>query len=93
VSLHRASEAIAPLKRALDIRQKNDPAHLGETEFALARALWDSRRDPSQALSLAQAAVIHYGKQPTATAARAKAAEWLSRRKAEQKALPVGRID
>jgi predicted Ser/Thr protein kinase len=54
----RASEAIAPLEEALRIRlERNaDAAHLGETRFALARALWARPAERPRALALARAA-------------------------------------
>ncbi len=82
VGLQRSSEAIDPLQRALDIRQKKDPdgARLGETEFALARALWDSNRETTRAVALAQSAVRHCGTLPSSLATRTKIAEWLAHR-------------
>jgi tetratricopeptide (TPR) repeat protein/tRNA A-37 threonylcarbamoyl transferase component Bud32 len=95
VSLHRPNEAIAPLKRALSIRQKSDPApsRLAETEIALAHALWDSDRDPEHALTVAQSAVSHYGAVTASATARTKAIEWLSRRRAEKKARAALSVD
>jgi tetratricopeptide (TPR) repeat protein len=48
--------ALVPLERALQIREvhESDPGKLSETRFALARALWDSRRDRGRAGSLAE---------------------------------------
>jgi tetratricopeptide (TPR) repeat protein/tRNA A-37 threonylcarbamoyl transferase component Bud32 len=82
VSLGRPSEAIAPLEQALQIRRKADPngARLGETEFALARSLWDAKTDRARALSLAQSSFKHYGPLSSSANARAKITEWLSHR-------------
>jgi tetratricopeptide (TPR) repeat protein len=80
VGLGRPVEAIAPLEHALEIRRKHDPdgSRLGETEFALARAIWDSRRDGVRSSSLAQKALRDYGQLPSFVAQRAQIAEWLS---------------
>ena len=55
--------ALAPLERALAIREKSgaEPSQIGETRFLLARALWDSGRDRARAATLAQAAKSAYG--------------------------------
>ncbi len=54
----RPAAAIAPLERALAIRttKKGRPENLAETRFALARALWLSKRDRTRAVALATAA-------------------------------------
>jgi tetratricopeptide (TPR) repeat protein len=89
VGLQRPSEALEPLERALEIRRKEDPngTRIGETEFALARALWDSHRETGRALTLAQSAVRHYGTQPSSAAQRAKIVDWLSHRAAAEKKI------
>jgi tetratricopeptide (TPR) repeat protein/tRNA A-37 threonylcarbamoyl transferase component Bud32 len=81
VGLHRSNDAVAPLERALDIRQKydHDPARLGETEFALARALGESQRDGARSMLLAQKALKHYGERPSSMNVRSDIAQWLSR--------------
>jgi tetratricopeptide (TPR) repeat protein len=58
--------AVAPLERALPIREKDnaDPSPSAETRFLLARALWDSSRDHPRAVSLAHAAREAYGARP-----------------------------
>ena len=55
--------ALAPLERALAIREKSggEPSQIGETRFLLARALWDSGRDRTRAGALALAAKEAYG--------------------------------
>jgi eukaryotic-like serine/threonine-protein kinase len=55
--------ALAPLERALAIREKSgaEPSQIGETRFLLARALWDSGRDRTRAQALARAAKLAYG--------------------------------
>jgi eukaryotic-like serine/threonine-protein kinase len=82
IGLGRAREAVAPLEHALTIRKKNipDSPSLGETEFALARALADSKRDPARTAVLAQAALKHYGTLPSSADARTKIAEWIAHR-------------
>jgi tetratricopeptide (TPR) repeat protein/tRNA A-37 threonylcarbamoyl transferase component Bud32 len=91
--------ALAPLERALAIRERgeSDPARVAETRFALARALWESAEDRGQnrprALALAQAAKTAYaGLAPW----RAKAAivdRWLAARQTDeaQNTRPPGR--
>jgi serine/threonine protein kinase/tetratricopeptide (TPR) repeat protein len=55
-------KAVAYLRRAQEIRDEGQsrPSKRGETKFALARALWESRRDRRQARSLATAARSAY---------------------------------
>ncbi|HVU49299.1 MAG TPA: serine/threonine-protein kinase [Polyangia bacterium] len=55
---HRPAAAIAPLERALAIREERHapPELLGETRFALARALWSREAERRRALALARAA-------------------------------------
>ena len=72
------SSAIVPLERAFKIReaQETDPSRRAETRFALARALWESRRDRGRARVLAEEAREGYAK----AAVKAKLAEgdsWL----------------
>jgi eukaryotic-like serine/threonine-protein kinase len=54
--------AVAPLERAWKIRAAKEPDPLlrGETQFALARALWDSERDRRRAATLAEEARTSY---------------------------------
>jgi tetratricopeptide (TPR) repeat protein len=56
--------ALAPLERAWKIREakETDPVRRGATRFALARALWDSERDPARAEQLARGARDAYAK-------------------------------
>ncbi|HET6284532.1 MAG TPA: serine/threonine-protein kinase [Polyangia bacterium] len=62
--LGRPGEAIGPLERALAIREKSDPApqRLGETRFALARALLSDGRDRRRARLLATTARDDYAR-------------------------------
>ncbi len=59
---HRPAEAIAPLERALAIREAGelDVGAVAETRFALARALWDAGRDRARARRLAATARADY---------------------------------
>ena len=57
LGLGRAGEAVPPLERAATLRRKAPSgAELGETLFALARALFSSHADASRARSLAREA-------------------------------------
>ena len=78
----KAALAIVPLERALAIREARatGAGDLAMTRFALARALWDSKRDRKRALALAQAAAAAYlaaGKAHTRD--RAEVVEWQSK--------------
>ncbi len=55
LALARPAAAIPPLERALALRTATpgDPTERGETEFMLARALWDANRDRDRARALA----------------------------------------
>jgi hypothetical protein len=55
---------LAPLERAYAYRKahKTDPIQLAETQFAYARALWDSGRDRARAKTLAREARENYEK-------------------------------
>ncbi len=80
VSLGRAAEAIPLLERALALRMGagRDPIDAAETRFALARALWESRRDRARAWALATEARAAYGGARSATE-RAEVDAWLAR--------------
>ncbi|MBI3182282.1 MAG: tetratricopeptide repeat protein [Myxococcales bacterium] len=58
LDLGRPWAALAPLERALAIRERSATAaaQLGETRFALARALFEARKDPDRAQALARKA-------------------------------------
>src|SRR5262249_49098904 len=62
LALARPAAAIAPLERALALRTATpgDPVQRGETEYMLARALWDANRDRERALALAGRARAAY---------------------------------
>jgi len=57
--LRRPTKAILRLETALSMREANpgNPKELAETRFALARALWEARRDRKRALGLAAQAL------------------------------------
>ncbi|HVU52291.1 MAG TPA: protein kinase [Polyangia bacterium] len=80
--------ALAPLERAWKIREakETDPLRRGATRFALARALWDSERDPARAQELARGAREAYAQ----ASDKAKVADvdgWLAARKPKKKKL------
>jgi tetratricopeptide (TPR) repeat protein len=62
LQLGRPADAIPPLERALALRvaTPGDPVDRAETEFMLARALWDAGRDRDRALALAGRARAAY---------------------------------
>ncbi|HWB75411.1 MAG TPA: hypothetical protein VG755_10650, partial [Nannocystaceae bacterium] len=62
LALGEPAEAIAPIERALALREakKLDPLELARTKFSLARALMAAGRDRDRALVLARAAVAEY---------------------------------
>jgi len=63
----RASEALVPLERASRIRETQEPelSRRAETQFALARALWESNRGRGRARELADEAKELYRKSVT----------------------------
>jgi tetratricopeptide (TPR) repeat protein/tRNA A-37 threonylcarbamoyl transferase component Bud32 len=64
VALERPREAVAPLERALRIRQDHDAdmSNLGETQFALATALWAAPREHERSIALARTALDSYSR-------------------------------
>ena len=63
MGLHRPDEALAPLRRALEIRRREPIAlERGETWFALARAQWDTGGDRAAARAAAESARDDYAK-------------------------------
>jgi len=60
----KSRDALIPLERAFLLRAQHEPetSRLAETGFALARALWDAKRDRNRALSLAERARDKYAK-------------------------------
>ena len=79
---NQAADAVAPLEEALAIRTDRHASSplLGETRFALARALWSRPEARRRALALAASARGDYGNDKKAVA---EIAAWLSRAKAE----------
>jgi tetratricopeptide (TPR) repeat protein len=78
--LQRPREAVAPLRRALDIRKRRDAlaAARGETWFALARAEWDAGEDRAAARAAAATARSEYTASP-GTEAKVRAVDaWLA---------------
>ena len=75
----RPTEAVAPLEEALRIRvdEKIDPEHLGETRFALARALWAAPAARDRARTLARQALADYAQVKEPTAPVPDVAAWL----------------
>lgn len=57
----KAQDAIEPLKKALTY-EDTEPEALAQSEFALAKALWDSGKDPEQARDVARQARERYVK-------------------------------
>jgi tetratricopeptide (TPR) repeat protein/tRNA A-37 threonylcarbamoyl transferase component Bud32 len=82
-SLGKDREAVVALERALLIREHHDSEreHLGETEFALAKALWGEHRNPARAIELARSSLIHYAARPGSETARANITSWLAERR------------
>ena len=67
------------MERALKIRETRDPdlSKRSETQFALARALWESNRDRPRARTLAEQAKAGYSKAPSTKAKLAEVEGWL----------------
>jgi tRNA A-37 threonylcarbamoyl transferase component Bud32 len=76
----RPADAVAPLEEALRARTTlgDSTDRVGETRFALARALWARRDARDRALSLAKQARADYGKAPNAAAKIAEIDGWLA---------------
>jgi tetratricopeptide (TPR) repeat protein len=79
----RPAAATPPLERALRLRTRSDPEpqRLGETRFALARALWDGGGDRSRARELATAARELYSAAPGMAARIRDIDTWLRARR------------
>jgi tetratricopeptide (TPR) repeat protein len=75
----KAGEAIAPLEEALRARveKRFDAERLGETRFALARALWSKPAERDRARDLARQALADYAQVKTPTAPMPDVAAWL----------------
>jgi tetratricopeptide (TPR) repeat protein len=79
---HQPGAAIAPLERALAIRRarESDEVLLGDTSFALARALWDGGGDRRRARALAEQARRVFAEQPFLRPKLETVASWLGAR-------------
>jgi len=79
---HQAAMAVGPLERARQIREahETDPLLIADTDFALARALWEANVDRPRARRLAAAAEKAYGQKPTFAARTAEIERWLDAR-------------
>jgi tetratricopeptide (TPR) repeat protein len=75
----KPAEATAPLEEALRIRvdKRFDPERLGETRFALARALWSTSGAHERARELARQALADYALVKTPTVPPPDIAVWL----------------
>jgi tetratricopeptide (TPR) repeat protein len=75
----RPEAAVAPLEEALKIRVERKVGHerLGETRFALARALWSRPAERPRALDLARAARADYAQVKTGAKALAAVDAWM----------------
>jgi serine/threonine-protein kinase len=64
LDLGKRDEAIRELEAALALREKigDEPIAIADTQFTLARALWDTKRDRS--LTLAKAAIATFKQHP-----------------------------
>jgi tetratricopeptide (TPR) repeat protein/tRNA A-37 threonylcarbamoyl transferase component Bud32 len=79
-AMHRPREALVPLERALAIRKRHDSdgTRLGETEFALAMAVWSGTRDAQRASALALGALAHYSSVSTSGVENEQIRSWLA---------------
>jgi eukaryotic-like serine/threonine-protein kinase len=75
----KPAEAVAPLDEALRARVERqlDPERVGETRFALARALWSRPAERERALGLARQALADYALVKTPTVPAPDVAAWL----------------
>jgi tRNA A-37 threonylcarbamoyl transferase component Bud32/tetratricopeptide (TPR) repeat protein len=62
LAMHRSDAAVSVLEEALRLREAHEPFeyNVAETEYSLARALWDSGRDRKRAITLAMRARKSY---------------------------------
>ena len=77
---HKPKLAVPLLERALKILQtwNQEATRLGDTRFALARALWDEGRALRRARTLAEEARRDYQKEPSATKQLADVEAWIA---------------
>jgi serine/threonine protein kinase/tetratricopeptide (TPR) repeat protein len=76
------ARAVAPLERAVRLRlaYPDSPVQLASARFMLARALWESGRDKSQALRVAEQAREHYVRWGVARKELSSVKAWLAAR-------------
>jgi tetratricopeptide (TPR) repeat protein len=76
----RPLEAVAPLERALQIREAHepDPAVVAETRFSLARVLWDVGRERARARHLVEAARAFFERTPARADQAREVTRWLA---------------
>jgi eukaryotic-like serine/threonine-protein kinase len=79
---HQPAAAVAPLERARRIREahEKDVALVAETDFSLARALWETDTARDRALRLAGTARAAYARSPASSARLQEIDRWLSSR-------------
>ena len=94
-SLGKDHDAVVALERALRIREHSDSEkeHVGETEFALAKALWGEHRNPGRAVELARDALANYGARPGAEGPHADITAWLAQRHPPEIAARTDKAD
>jgi tetratricopeptide (TPR) repeat protein len=80
VGVNQFAEATAVLEEALRSRIEagDSPEHLGETRFALARALWPRAADRPRSRALAKQAREDYGKVPSSASRIEQIDRWLA---------------
>jgi tetratricopeptide (TPR) repeat protein len=93
LDLHKPAEALPPLERALALREaaKGDESELAETQFALARALWESGGDLLRARKLAQAARALLAADPRNARELAPVNQWLAAARGGESASSANR--
>jgi tetratricopeptide (TPR) repeat protein/tRNA A-37 threonylcarbamoyl transferase component Bud32 len=75
LDMRRPAEAIAPLERSLRVRRDDgDQLTTAEIKFALARALWDSKRDRARARAL-----VVEAREPMKQAGNRELDDWLAK--------------
>jgi eukaryotic-like serine/threonine-protein kinase len=79
---HQPAAAVAPLERARRIREahEKDVALVAETDFSLARALWETDTARDRALRLAGTARAAYARSPASSVRLQEIDRWLSSR-------------
>jgi hypothetical protein len=83
LGLRTPAAAIGPLERANSMLDpaKAHPMNIADTKFALARALWEARKNCARAIELARSAAKELAKSPPAIPInRAEVDAWLRER-------------